>query len=83
MQVTKNFPQSVIDAAWRRAQGRCECTENCHSVWTRCNKPLDPRNIMPGMRWHAHHINSEGDSVLSNCKILCVPCHKNTRSFGR
>jgi len=83
MQTTKSFPQSVIDAAWRRAQGRCECRENCHSILNRCTRILDPQNKIPGKQWHAHHINSNGESVLSNCKILCVSCHENTRSYGR
>lgn len=81
--MAKPFPQSVIDAAWTRAKGRCECTENCHSAYNPHNKQLDPKNTTPGMKWEAHHINSDGEPVLSNCKILCVSCHENTRSYGR
>ncbi len=83
MTQTTTFPQSVIDSAWARANGKCECTENCHSIFNRCNKKLDPNNKVPSMQWHAHHVNSNGDSVLSNCKILCVPCHQETGSYGK
>lgn len=79
----KKFPQSVIDAVWQRAKGRCECTENCHSSSNRCNKILDPKNAASGQEWHAHHINSDGEPILSNCKILCIKCHENTKSYGR
>lgn len=80
------FPQSVIDDAWMRAGARCECTRQCpnHSG-ARCNKVLDPKNQTPRMEWHAHHVVSQdagGVDTLENCEILCVPCHKNTESYG-
>lgn len=81
--MAKPFPQSVIDEAWTRAGGKCECRENCHSAYNRCNKQLDPNNKESGKQWEAHHINSNGEPVLSNCKILCVSCHEKTGSYGR
>lgn len=35
---------------------------------------------------HAHHIKAESDggsNLLSNCQILCIPCHEATPSYGR
>jgi 5-methylcytosine-specific restriction endonuclease McrA len=32
--------------------------------------------------WEAHHVNANGEDILSNCEILCWDCHKNTGSFG-
>lgn len=80
------FPQEVIDAAWRRAGGKCECTRQCpkHSGY-RCNRILDPSNQKPGMQWHAHHTVSQdagGPDTIENCEILCIECHKNTESYG-
>ncbi len=80
------FSRDVINDAWRRAGGRCECTRSCpeHSG-SRCNRNLDPYNQIPAMRWHAHHRTSEdasGTDTLDNCEILCLRCHKNTESYG-
>ena len=72
------FSQETIDAAWRRAGGKCENPN--------CRKALDPQNDKVNMKWHAHHIQSQksgGSDSLANCKILCVPCHENTRSYGQ
>jgi hypothetical protein len=81
------FPQAVIDAAWKRAGGKCECTLNtCPYHTGRHNKALDPQNRTEGMKWHAHHIlsqNAGGSDGLQNCLILCIPCHEYTKSYGR
>jgi HNH endonuclease len=75
------FSQAVKDAAYRRAGGRCECTmNNCrtHRAGVRCNAQLT--------RWHAHHKHSVvagGSDDLSNYLAMCVPCHENTRTYGR
>jgi 5-methylcytosine-specific restriction endonuclease McrA len=72
------FPQSVKDAAYRRAGGRCQCTRWTCGHSGRCN-----RSLQSG--WHAHHITSQeagGADTLANCEALCVPCHENTRSYG-
>ena len=71
------FPQETKDAAWRRAGGKCECTRQCSHHTGRCNATLNS--------WHAHHkaaVSSGGGDGLSNCEALCVPCHKNTGSYG-
>jgi 5-methylcytosine-specific restriction endonuclease McrA len=73
------FPQSVIDDVWRRSGGRCECTRKSCGHIGRCNKPLTANN------WDAHHktaVSAGGDDTLSNCEALCLPCHKNTGTYG-
>ncbi len=73
------FPQSVIDAVWRRSGGKCECTRKLCGHTGRCYKDLTAYN------WNAHHITAVslgGDDTLSNCEALCLPCHKNTGSYG-
>jgi len=79
------FSQETINQAWRRAEGRCECTlKNCGHAG-RCNKELDPQNKIEGKKWHTHHIVSQdagGSDTLNNCQILCVSCHENTGSYG-
>jgi hypothetical protein len=79
------FSQLVIEQAWQRSGGRCECTRSSHGHYSRCNKQLVKSN--PGRTgtgcWEAHHINSNGGDYLSNCEILCFDCHSQTNSFGR
>ena len=72
------FSEYVKIQAWKRANGRCE----------KCNKQLVWANHNEGERgaWEAHHKTSVavgGQDVLSNCKILCLECHKNTVTYGR
>ena len=48
--------------------------------WYARGKDYDPGG------WEAHHKTaaaSGGSDTLSNCEILCIPCHKNTRTYGR
>lgn len=81
------FSQEVIDAAWKRAGGKCECDLfTCPHHTGRHNKTLDPKNRIEGMKWHAHHKisqNAGGSDGLQNCQILCIPCHEYTKSYGR
>ena len=81
------FSQSVIKQAWDRAGGKCECRRKTCGHGARCNKQLVWENHSEGERgaWEAHHVTavaSGGSDTLSNCEILCLDCHKNTRSYG-
>lgn len=72
------FSLQVVTSAWNNAKGHCE----------KCDKQLswDNRGREGRGSWEAHHknaVSSGGSDTLSNCKILCFDCHKNTRTFGR
>lgn len=78
------FSDDIVKKAWQRAGERCECKRvNC-THRGRCNKSLlwGSRGKESKYGWEAHHINSNGSDTLSNCEILCIDCHKNTRSYG-
>lgn len=84
------FSYNTVLAAWQRAGGRCECRRSScgHGPW-RCSKVLNwnsrGNDNAPG-GWEAHHkvaVAVGGSDALSNCEILCISCHKNTRSYGR
>ena len=71
------FSENVKREAFIRAGGHCEC----------CNKELVWQNHEEGERgaWEAHHkisVAAGGQDTLSNCKILCLDCHKKTRTYG-
>ena len=83
------FSYEVIKAAWERSGGRCECERKICGHVGRCNKPLEllacGMDNVPG-GWEAHHIIAEasgGPDTLSNCEILCSPCHQHPLSYGR
>lgn len=78
------FPNKVIEAAWERARGGCECRRKIHNHRSmRCNKVLSFKNRgRTGWGcWEAHHLNSSLPDTLSNCEILCWECHCQIRSF--
>ena len=74
------FPESVIDQAWKRSGGKCECKRTSHGHASPHGKQLVKSNQgREGIgAWEAHHINANGGDVLSNCEILCWDCHKKT-----
>jgi len=79
------FSDDVVRQAWTRANGRCECERRVCSHSGRCSRPLvwEQRGKDTSNGWEAHHIVANGPDTLSNCEILCQPCHKNTYTYGR
>ena len=84
------FSDDVVRIAWYRAGARCECGRSgCGHVSWKCGKLLNWNSrgsdyALGG--WEAHHkvaVSSGGSDALSNCEILCIPCHKKTLSYGR
>lgn len=83
------FSNETIVKAWNRANGHCECERATCGHARKCNKQLSryargDDNSPYG--WEAHHktaVSNGGQDTLSNCEILCMECHKNTRSYGR
>lgn len=83
------FPEEELKKALKKADGRCECTrtnEDCVSRhdYRRCSASgFTMKNHKT--RWHAHHRTAQakgGKDIASNCEILCIPCHKATRTYG-
>ena len=85
------FPEDVVEQAFDRAKAVCECNrEACgHEAAGHCTQALkyEDRTTDGDKKagWQAHHkvARNGTNDVLSNCEILCVPCHYNTPSFGR
>jgi len=74
--------ESVVDQAWARSGGRCECTHSEHGHSERCGRELlrDRRGVEPSYRWEAHKKVADGDDTLINYEILCQECSKQTRT---
>lgn len=84
------FSSTVILQAWNRSGGRCECGRStCGHGYSRCGKYLvwtARGDDHSPYGWEAHHktaVASGGADTLSNCEILCIPCHKKTGTYGR
>ena len=78
-----DFPDEVIATAWIGCNGFCECTRVGHGHGARCARSieLDQRGREGPGAWEAHHrtaVESGGGDELSNCEILCWPCHSKT-----
>ena len=75
--MAEKFSNEIIEEAWSRTNGCCE----------RCGTHLVKKNRGRGCGsrgcWEAHHKNRSKSSCLSNCEILCVNCHIDTKSFGK
>ena len=83
----EDFSQETIDKAWKRSGGHCECTRQTCGHNYRCNKLLNYSHHSEGEigAWQAHHKvakASGGLDIVSNCEILCLECHKNTKTYG-
>lgn len=76
------FSEETKREAFTRAGGKCECRRlSCKEHTTvYCGKTLATG------RWHAHHktaVAVGGSDALSNCEVLCIPCHESTQTYGR
>ncbi len=76
-----SFPENVLEQAWKRAGGKCECRRwnHKHSI-VRCGKELVKANRgKDGQgRWDARRIDKSGEDTLTNCESLCADCYKQS-----
>jgi len=75
------FSRDVLMVAFRRSEGRCECTnERCEHTG-RCQARFEwaGRTMSAPRDWEAHPIHGDDDS-LENCALLCIPCHNRVAS---
>lgn len=70
------FSQLTKEQALRRAGGRCECTRLAHPHIGRCS------SRGPFEYHHKTSVFVGGSDSLSNCEVLCKPCHQATGSYG-
>jgi len=84
-----DFRESTVMARFKHAGGRCECKkDNCWHVGP-CPQEFEwkDRGTADNYEaWQAHHwiaVSEGGSDHVTNCRILCVRCHKNTESYGK
>jgi hypothetical protein len=71
------FLEGVILQAWRRSDGRCECTRDGHDHDGRCGAPLvwSLRHGILSGGWIAARRMALATDVLENCEIRCSGCY--------
>jgi 5-methylcytosine-specific restriction endonuclease McrA len=75
------FLEATKQEAFRLAGGRCQCRRMSCTV----HGTLSCGVALASGNWHAHHktaVASGGSDALSNCEVLCIPCHKQTQTYG-
>jgi len=77
------FPTSIVDQAWNKSGGQCECTRTGHGHSGRCSRELLKvrRGVESPYGWETHHKTVGCDDTLSNCEVLCLSCHKETQTY--
>ncbi len=75
--VVMAFSEELIRAAWKRLEGRCECTlADKHGHGERCGRPLlwALRGATGEEGWDPVRRMSWATDVLANCEIRCAKC---------
>jgi hypothetical protein len=75
------FSDNIIELAWKRAGGKCECKRWAHKhVPVRCGKELvfANRGREGQGRWEAHKVSPKVADTLYNCEIICADCYKRS-----
>ncbi len=66
------FSEATKEAALAKAGYRCECARSSHAHTGRCASSVTKSTS------ECHHktaVASGGDDTVSNCEVLCKPCH--------
>ena len=66
-----DFPDSVIQDAFSRCESKCERCNNTVHEYRRGDRASKNG-------WEALPVSASGGDTLSNCEILCFPCHDKT-----
>jgi len=72
------FSQEIIEAAWKRSNAVCECTDSAHGHGKRCSTRLVwlLQGSDAGAGWRACGRTTLGPYDLSNCQIRCRRCQE-------
>ena len=84
------YSDDIVEKAWRRSRGHCECKRATHGHISICSRFLlkghrGDRNSIFG--WDTYSVSGEHLDDVSDCEILCLrkgtwlgkvtpPCHK-------
>lgn len=73
------FSNEIVEAAWARAKGACECLYADHGHHNRCGKTLLKAyrgDKFSFFGWEAHSKSGRYLNDISDCEIVCWdPCY--------
>ncbi len=69
------FSDEVQRAARKRAHGVCECSSASCPHFGRCKAPGTDYH-------HKRSVSAGGDESVTNCQLLCHPCHQRLHDSG-
>lgn len=77
------FSKEVIEQAWARSGGQCECERQYLHIG-RCSRKLsfNKRGLYSLDGWEAYHLVPEfrgGKDTIENCEILCMICYERAK----
>jgi hypothetical protein len=72
------FSSSIVQQAWTRSGGRCECTSGSHQHASRCGRALvwerRTGENKPGA-WVADSKSGRFSPEAADCEIVCWTCY--------
>jgi hypothetical protein len=74
------FSDEIVERAWKRSGGICECVRTKHTHGGRCKQQIkkDQRNEDSPYGWEAYSISGLYKNLASDCEIFCWDCYKST-----
>jgi hypothetical protein len=76
-----SISEEIIEKAWKRSGGNCECTRTTHWHTGRCKMTLFKDfkgELKNSYGWEAYSENSNSAALL-DCEILCTQCYLATK----
>ena len=72
--MSDQFSESLIERAWQKSGGECECEKELHGQFGRCNKMLLKSyycDQSSAYGWETHSISGKYLDTVSDIEILC------------
>jgi hypothetical protein len=73
------FSDEIVEQAWKRSGGTCECENENHGHTGRCGKTLlraFRSDRFSYFGWEVHSKSGQYMDSLDDCEILCIdPCY--------
>ena len=78
MAFSESFSENVLDEAYSRAGGRCECTREHEGVKAPHHGKNCPRGFARYFGWLPYEktpLSKGGKETFDNCEVLCKECN--------
>ena len=80
--MSDQYSERLVERAWQRSGGQCECERKAHGHIGRCNKMLLKSyrsDQSSAYGWEVYSISGQHLDSMSDIEILCWdPCYKAT-----